>query len=40
MDPFSKEIPDSELWLPPSKRGIVEEIVEAVEARESVVLTG
>lgn len=39
-EPFSKEIEDRELWLPPSKRGLVEELVEAVEARESVVITG
>jgi general secretion pathway protein A len=40
VEPFSKEIADHELWLPPSKKALVEELVEAVEARESVVLTG
>lgn len=40
FEPFSKEIADHELWLPPSKKAIVEELVEAIEARESVVLTG
>jgi type II secretory pathway predicted ATPase ExeA len=39
-EPFSKEIPDHELWLPPSKKALVEELADAVEARESVVLTG
>lgn len=39
-EPFSKEIADHELWLPPSKKALVEELAEAVEARESVVLTG
>jgi type II secretory pathway predicted ATPase ExeA len=39
-EPFSKEIPDSELWLPPSKRAVVEEIIEGLEARESLSLTG
>jgi len=40
LEPFSKEIADHELWLPPSKKAIVEELVEAIEARESVVVTG
>jgi type II secretory pathway predicted ATPase ExeA len=40
MEPFSKEIADHELWLPPSKKAVVEELVDAAEARESVVLTG
>lgn len=40
IEPFSKEIGDQDLWLPPSKRALVDELVEAVEARESVVLTG
>lgn len=39
-EPFSKEIADNELWLPPSKKAIVDELVEAIEARESVVVTG
>jgi general secretion pathway protein A len=39
-EPFSKEIEDRDLWLPPSKRSLVDELVEAIEARESVVLTG
>lgn len=40
IEPFSKEIDDKDLWLPPSKKGLVDELVDAVEARESVVLTG
>jgi general secretion pathway protein A len=40
FEPFSKEIADHELWLPPSKKALVEELADAVEARESVVLTG
>ena len=39
-EPFSKDIADQELWLPPSKRALLEELTEAVEAKESVVLTG
>jgi general secretion pathway protein A len=38
--PFSKEIDDSELWLPPSKKAVVEELVEAMQDRASVLLTG
>jgi general secretion pathway protein A len=40
IEPFSKEIADQELWLPPSKRALLDDLVEAVEAKESVVLTG
>ena len=29
--PFSKEIPDGELWLPSSKQAVVDELVDAVE---------
>ena len=39
-EPFSKELDDKDLWLPPSKQALVDELVEAVEARASVVLTG
>jgi general secretion pathway protein A len=38
--PFSKEIPDSELWLPPSKRVLVETLCEAVHDRSQVLLVG
>ena len=38
--PFSKELPDSDLWLPPSKQSVVEQLCMAAEAREQVVLTG
>jgi len=38
--PFSKEIPDADLWLPPSKHELVDELVEALDARASVTLTG
>jgi type II secretory pathway predicted ATPase ExeA len=40
VEPFTKEIDDKDLWLPPSKAPLVDELVEAVEARESVVVTG
>ena len=38
--PFTKEIPDSDLWLPPSKEALVSDLVEAIEARQSVLLAG
>lgn len=38
--PFSKEIDDKSLWLPPSKKEIVETLVEALHERSSVMLTG
>lgn len=38
--PFSKELPDKQLWLPPSKQDIVNAIVDALRARASVLLTG
>jgi general secretion pathway protein A len=38
--PFSKEIGDSELWLPSSKTALVEELSEAIQQRGSVALTG
>ena len=38
--PFSKDLEDEQLWLPESKRGLVDELVEALEAREHVLLVG
>jgi type II secretory pathway predicted ATPase ExeA len=38
--PFSKEIADADLWLPPSKESIVHELHEAVDEHASVILTG
>jgi len=38
--PFSKEIPDGELWLPPSKESVVAELTEALSERASVLLVG
>lgn len=38
--PFAKEITDADLWLPPSKAAIVDDLVEAIEARDSVLLVG
>ena len=38
--PFSKEISDADLWLPPSKQTLVEELVQALDERASITLTG
>jgi general secretion pathway protein A len=38
--PFSKELEDGALWLPPSKQTLVDELLETLAARESVLLTG
>jgi len=38
--PFSKEIPDADLWLPSSKQVLVDDLCDAVEERSSVVLIG
>jgi type II secretory pathway predicted ATPase ExeA len=38
--PFSKEIPDNDLWLPPSKQTLVEHLCEAIEQRAQVLLVG
>lgn len=39
-DPFSKEIPDTDLWMPESKRQAVDELVEGLEGRRSALVTG
>lgn len=38
--PFTKEIGDAELWIPASRQGVVDQICEALGARESILLTG
>jgi type II secretory pathway predicted ATPase ExeA len=38
--PFTKEIGDDDLWLPSSKVAVLDELVEALSARQSVLLTG
>ena len=38
--PFSKEVPDDSLWLPPSKQSVVDALVEALDARAQVLLVG
>jgi general secretion pathway protein A len=40
IEPFGEDIADQDLWLPPSKRSLLDELIDAVEAKESVVLTG
>lgn len=38
--PFSKEISDADLWLPPSKQALVSDLVDALAERASVLLIG
>jgi general secretion pathway protein A len=38
--PFSKELSDADLWLPPSKLSLVEELCEALHQHASVSLVG
>ena len=38
--PFSKDLSDSDLWLPSSKKDLVDRLVEAVDERQHVLLTG
>lgn len=40
QEPFSKEVQDGDLWLPPSKAEIVNEVCEAVQERAQVLLVG
>jgi type II secretory pathway predicted ATPase ExeA len=39
-EPFSKEIEDRDLWMPPSKQATLDELLDAVHARKSALLTG
>ena len=38
--PFSKDIGDSDLWLPPSKQSVCDELCEAIDEHASVLLVG
>lgn len=38
--PFSKEIDDGQLWMPPSKQRLVDELTEALVERASILLVG
>lgn len=38
--PFTKEVSDTDLWLPASKQALVEQLVEALHGRHSVLLVG
>jgi type II secretory pathway predicted ATPase ExeA len=38
--PFSKDIPDADLWMPSSKQAVVDELCDAIEERASILLTG
>jgi len=38
--PFTKEIDDADIWLPPSKAALVEELCDALQQRQSLLLVG
>lgn len=38
--PFTKEVADADLWLPPSKQALVDELVETLHGRHSALLVG
>jgi general secretion pathway protein A len=38
--PFTKEVMDTDLWLPPSKAALVDDLVGALDERASVLLVG
>lgn len=38
--PFSKDISDADLWLPPSKQSVCDELCEAIDEHASVLLVG
>ena len=38
--PFAKDLPDEQLYLPPSKLGLLDSLLEALSARGSVLLCG
>jgi type II secretory pathway predicted ATPase ExeA len=39
-EPFDKEVEDGDLWMPPSKQSVLDELLDAVHARKSALLTG
>ena len=38
--PFTKELGDAELWIPPTKKALVDDLCEAIADHDSVLLTG
>lgn len=38
--PYAKDIADDDLWLPPSRQTVCDDLIEAVVERQSVLLTG
>ena len=38
--PFTKEITDADLWVPPSRQSAIDELVECLESRSSALVTG
>src|SRR5580658_9929712 len=40
QSPFAKDLTDGALWIPPTKEEIVAQVLEALAARESILLEG
>ena len=38
--PFTKEVTDTDLWLPPTRLSAIDELVECLESRSSALVTG
>lgn len=38
--PFSKDVGDADMWLPPSRQAVCDELIDAVSEHDSVLLTG
>ena len=38
--PFAKDVEDTELWLPSGRKSVVDDLVDAVQNREHVLLVG
>ena len=38
--PFDKDLDDKDLWLPPSKTSVVDAVLEALQERQCILLTG
>jgi type II secretory pathway predicted ATPase ExeA len=39
-DPFTKEVADNDLWIPPSKKAVIDSIMATLEARQHLLVVG
>jgi general secretion pathway protein A len=40
MPPFAKDIDDSDLWLPSSRKSVIDDLIEAMQDHQHAVLVG